>query len=492
MIVPSREDFLRSAGDGCRMPVHADLLADMETPLSAYWKLAHDEPHSFLLESVTGGEQLARYSMIGVRPRLVLRTKGQSVRRISHTGETRGTLAPGEDPLHVLQRELDASSVTDVPGMPRFVGGAVGLLSYDFVRFLERLPDTCVDDLQCDDMAMMLVDSAVVFDHAKNLIRVVVLADGTSKAYEQAAAEVERIVARLRRPLPPLPMGRFEAHPVACNMADGEYEDAVRRVVELIAAGDGVQMVLSQRFQTQTEAHPLTIYRALRSLNPSPYMFLLRYGDFDVVGASPELLVGLDHGLAKVRPIAGTRQRGETPEEDARLERELLADEKERAEHVMLVDLGRNDLGRVCDYGTVRVEELMTVERYSHVMHIVSSVSGRLAEGRNAYDLVRATFPAGTVSGAPKVRAMEVIDELEPTRRGLYAGAVGYFGANGDMDLCIAIRTILLKQHTAYVQAGAGIVFDSVPEREAEECRNKAKACLRAIELAQKGLQSAL
>ncbi|MEJ5171318.1 MAG: chorismate-binding protein, partial [Fimbriimonadales bacterium] len=292
MIVPSREDFLHSAASGLRMPVHVDLLADMETPLSAYWKLAHDEPYSFLLESVTGGEQLARYSMIGVRPRLVLRTKGNSVRRISHTGETRSTLAPGEDPLNVLQRELGASPIADDPDLPRFVGGAVGMLSYDFVRFLEKLPDTGVDDLQCDDMAMMLVDSAVVFDHAKNLIRVVVLADGTSKAYEHAAAEVERIVARLRRPLPPLPMGRFETHPVARNMADGEYEDCVRRVVELIAAGDGVQMVLSQRFQTHTDAHPLTIYRALRSLNPSPYMFFLRFSDdLALIGASPEMMV---------------------------------------------------------------------------------------------------------------------------------------------------------------------------------------------------------
>ncbi|MCX7799831.1 MAG: anthranilate synthase component I [Fimbriimonadales bacterium] len=492
MIVPSREDFLRHAHEGRRMPVHADLLADMETPLSAYWKLAHDEPHSFLLESVTGGEHLARYSMIGVRPRLVLRTKGRMVRRITHTGETRSHLPDGFDPLHLLEQELTAEPVLDQPGLPRFVGGAVGMLSYDLVRFFERLPDNGVDDLDCDDLAMMLVDSAVVFDHAKNLIRVVVLADGTSRAYEQAAAEIERIVARLRRPLPPLPMGRFEAHPLASNMAEGEYEEGVRRVVELIAAGDGVQMVLSQRFQTQTEAHPLTIYRALRSLNPSPYMFLLRYGDFDVVGASPELLVGLEHGVAKVRPIAGTRHRGESLEDDARLERELLADEKERAEHVMLVDLGRNDLGRVCEFGSVRVDELMTVERYSHVMHIVSSVSGRLAKGKSAYDLVRATFPAGTVSGAPKIRAMEVIDEIEPTRRGLYAGAIGYFGASGDMDLCIAIRTILLKSHTAYVQAGAGIVFDSVPERESMECRNKAMACLRAIELAQKGLQAAL
>lgn len=492
MLFPSKDEFHRLTETNRYVPVYRDVLADVETPLSAYWKLAHDETYSFLLESVTGGEQLARYSILGVRPRLVIRTKGSKVRQIRAKGESRSDLPEGHDPLDLIKKELEERRIALMPGLPKFVGGAIGMLSYDIVRFFERLPDQTKDDLNIDDLAMMLTDSVVIFDHAKNIIRILVLAEGSPDGYETACAEIERILATLRRPLPALPNTKRQPHPVLCNVDQETYEQNVAKTVEYIAAGDGVQMVISQRFETKVEAHPLTVYRALRSINPSPYMFLLRFGDYDVIGASPESLVSLTEGTAKVRPIAGTRWRGETPEIDLALERELLADEKERAEHVMLVDLGRNDIGRVCKYGSVKVEDLMVIERYSHVMHIVSSVTGQLRDGYDAYDLIRATFPAGTVSGAPKVRAMEIIDELETTRRGLYAGAVGYISATGDMDMCIAIRTILMKDGLAYVQAGAGIVFDSMPSKEYVECRNKAQACLSAIEAAQQGLDGAL
>ena len=487
MLVPSKETYLAETLGQRPMPVYQEVLADLETPLSAYWKLAHDESCSFLLESVTGGEQLARYSLLGVRPRALLRTKGELVKwkRDGEVSESR--LTSGRDPLAELSAAMPPRPI-GVSGMPAFVGGAVGMFSYDLVRFFERLPDSTLDDLQIDDMAMMLTDAVVVFDHAKNLIRVTVLADGTAESYEAAETEINRILKRLSEPLPQLPSGNFESHEVACNQTEDEFKANVRRIREYIAAGDGIQMVPSLRLSTQVDAHPLTVYRALRSINPSPYMFLLRVGDFDLVGASPELLVSLHAREARVRPIAGTRRRGATPELDNELADDLLADEKERAEHIMLVDLGRNDLGRVSEYGSVKVNDLMVIERYSHVMHIVSDVTGDLPAEKDAFDLLRASFPAGTVSGAPKVRAMQIIDELEPTRRGPYAGSVGFISATGDLETCITIRTILIKDGTAYVQAGAGIVYDSVPEKEYEECLNKARASLAAIDAAQRGL----
>lgn len=486
MHVPTSEEFQIRTSDGRPMPVYRDLLADMETPLSAYWKLAHDETFSFLLESVTGGEHLARYSILGVGPKTVVRTKDrQATISRGQEQETR-ELAEGEDPLHLLQSLIGDVRPHPVPGMPNFIGGAVGMLGYDLVRFFERLPGGPKDDLGLDDLAMMIVDTVVIFDHAKNLIRVIVTA--APGEYDRAVSQIDAIIERLRRPIPPLPKGSYNRHPVKSNFAKPDFEAVVSRMREYIAAGDGVQMVPSQRFSTPIEAHPLTLYRALRSINPSPYMFLLRFGDFDLVGASPELMVSLHGETARVRPIAGTRWRGETPEADQALADELLEDEKERAEHVMLVDLGRNDLGRVCEIGTVHVDELMVIERYSHVMHIVSNVTGKIRKGSDAYDLMRATFPAGTVSGAPKVRAMQVIDELEPTRRASYAGAIGFFSFSGDLDSCIAIRTVLVKDGIAHVQAGCGVVYDSVPEREYEETCNKARAALRAIEMAQEGL----
>jgi len=470
------------------MAVYRDVLADVETPLSAYWKLAHDQTYSFLLESVTGGEQLARYSVLGIRPKLVLRSKDGVVRRIRIDGEETEQLAEGHDPLHILQQAMVQDVPIPVPGLPTFPGGAVGLLSYDIVRYFERLSDTTVDDLKVDDMAMMLADTVVVFDHAKNIIRVVVMTDGSSASYDEATAEIDWVLNRLSDPLPKLPSGSYPVHPVESNVTKEQFEQMVSRMIEYITQGDGIQMVPAQRFSTRADAHPLTIYRALRSINPSPYMFLLRFGDFDLVGASPELFVSVHGRKTRVRPIAGTRWRGKDEAEDNALATELLADEKERAEHIMLVDLGRNDLGRVCEYGSVTVNELMVIERYSHVMHIVSDVTGILAEDKDAFDLFRACHPAGTVSGAPKVRAMQIIDELEPTRRGSYAGSVGFFSHNGDLDTCIAIRTIYIKDGVAHVQAGGGVVYDSVPEKEYVESCNKAKASLRAIEMAQQGL----
>ncbi len=488
MPFPTREEFLRGTGGTTPTAVVREVLADVETPLSAYWKLAHDAEHSFLLESVTGGEQVSRYSVLGVRPKAVLRTKNGTVRRQVNGADTLSELKPGEDPLDLLQKDMGPQIPMDIPGLPAFAGGAVGMLAYDIVRYFEKLPDSTKDDLNIPDLAMMMVDTVVVFDHAKNLIKIVAMTDGSAESYDRAETEVEHVVARLSHPLPALPKDRHEPHPVSCNVNQAFFEGMVQRMKEYITQGDGVQMVPSQRFETPVEAHPVTVYRALRSINPSPYMFILRFGDFDMVGASPELLVSLHGKKAHVRPIAGTRWRGKDEAEDRALADELINDEKERAEHIMLVDLGRNDLGRVCKIGSVRVNDLMVIEKYSHVMHIVSDVTGELRDDLDAYSLFRATHPAGTVSGAPKVRAMQIIDELEPTRRGSYAGAVGFFSHTGDLDTCIALRTILLKDGKAYVQAGGGVVYDSDPTKEYEESRNKAKAALSAIELAQKGL----
>jgi anthranilate synthase component 1 len=486
MNFPSFEEFQSKCGPGEPVPVYWDVLADFDTPLSAYWKLAAQERHSFLLESVTGGEQVARYSLLGFGPDVVLRTKGRHAEVVRGDDIEHTELADGEDPLHLLERLMPARSVP-TEGLPEFVGGAVGFLAYDFVRFVERVPETTVDDLRVHDAFFMITRCTVVFDHAKNLIRIVVLADPDEDGYHAAHHEIQSILDKLAQPLPVLPRFEGELHEVESNLSQTEFEQIVREMKEYIAAGDGFQFVPSQRFTVATEAHALSIYRCLRSLNPSPYMFIIRCGDYDVIGASPERLVALQGRKCHVRPIAGTRWRGGSEAEDRRLEAELLADPKERAEHIMLVDLGRNDVGRVSEFGSVQVEDLMVVERYSHVMHIVSSVEGELRPGLSAFDLVRATFPAGTVSGAPKVRAMEIIDEMEPTRRGVYAGAVGYFSTTGDMDTAITLRSILLKDGKAHVQAGCGVVFDSDPTAEYVETKNKARAPLKAIEMAQAG-----
>ena len=488
MLTPSLDEYRKLQLNGHSIAVYQDIRADIETPVSAYWKLAHDQVYSFLLESVTGGEQLARYSILGVTPKKVIRCKNGKGRMVTGSTETPFELADGEDPLDVLKRELDGVDPIPLPGLKHFLGGAVGLMAYDIVRYFEKLPDSCVDDLNVDDLAMMITDHVVVFDHVKNIIRVLVMADGSDASYHEAERKIQWVIDRLAQPLPTLPKGAIEAPVLSANQRQEDFEGNVRTMKEYLRRGDGQQMVPSLRFQAEPVTDPLSIYRALRSINPSPYMFLLQFGDFELIGASPEIMVSLHDGSARVRPIAGTRWRGQSEEEDQRLAEELLADEKERAEHIMLVDLGRNDIGRVAQWGSVKVNDLMVIEKYSHVMHIVSDVTGQLRDEFDAYDLIRATVPAGTTSGSPKVHAMEIIDELEPTRRGAYAGTVGVIGFDGNMDTCIALRTIFKRGSKAYVQAGCGVVYDSDPTAEYVEAQNKAKACLKAIEVANAGL----
>jgi anthranilate synthase component 1 len=498
---PSLPEFRQLAeGPANLIPVYREFPADLETPVSVYLKLMDERSPSFLLESVEGGERIGRYSFVGVHPRGMVALHGRQLTHQRRDGTETRSLAEGEDILHVLQAELGRFTPADVPGLPRFSGGAVGYLGYDVVRFFERLPETAERVLDIPDAIFLLTDTLVVFDHARH--RLLILANArvngdVEMAYVEAIQRIEQVSERLLRPLPAIPQRRWGARrnggqptELTSNMPPERYQAMVSQAREYIAAGDIFQVVLSQRLSRQTSAHPFAIYRSLRMLNPSPYMFYFDFGDHDmqVIGASPEMHVRLEDGVASVRPIAGTRWRGQSEAEDAALEEELLADPKERAEHVMLVDLGRNDIGRVSQYGTVNVKELMVIERYSHVMHIVSHVEGQIRPGLNAFDLMRATFPAGTVSGAPKVRAMEIIEELEGQRRGLYAGAVGYFSYDGSMDTCIAIRTMLMQGDHVYVQAGAGIVADSDPAREHQECLNKAGALAVAIERAEQGL----
>jgi anthranilate synthase component I len=472
-------------------PIVRELPADLETPTSAYLKLRGSGP-SYLLESVEGGERVARYSFIGVDSGHQYRLRGDRVEHHSPAGVRHLMPGPGRDPLHVLQAELAGYRAAAAEGLPRFVGGLVGYLGYETVRRFEpklKAVPALEQASGLPDGIFLLSDCVVAFDHARRSLCLIVHAfDGDAAAAE---ARLDALEARLRAPLPAhsavalSPNGK-----VASNMSQAEFEQLVAAAREHIAAGDIFQVVLSQRLSRHTSAQPFDIYRALRRLNPSPYMFFFDFGEvdgrpFSLVGASPEMFVRLEGRRAALRPIAGTRPRGTTPAEDAALASELLADPKERAEHVMLVDLGRNDLGRVCAYSTVRVPEFFAVERYSHVMHLVSHVEGDLRPGLTAFDLVRAAFPAGTVSGAPKVRAMEIIGALEAAPRGPYAGAVGYFGFDGAMDTCLAIRTLVAHGPSVSVQAGAGIVADSDPAREYQETLNKAEAVLRAVALAE-------
>ncbi|HSH01846.1 MAG TPA: anthranilate synthase component I [Anaerolineae bacterium] len=499
---PTLSEFRELAeGEANLIPVFRVFPADLETPVSVYLKLMDEMEPSFLLESVEGGEQVGRYSFVGVNPRGVLSLTERTVRRDMGDGEVEERpLADDEDILDVIKAELEAVEPADIPGLPRFSGGAVGYLGYDMVRFFEKLPETAERVLDVPDAVFLLADTLVVFDHARH--RLIILAnsrveDDAEGAYVEAIQRIERVSERLLRPLPAIPQRRYGRRgdnyrtELVSNMSQEEYEEIVMRAKEHIAAGDIFQVVLSQRLSRETKAHPFAIYRALRILNPSPYMFYFDFGeayDLQLIGASPEMHVRFEDGEAHVRPIAGTRRRGGDPTEDTALAEELLADPKERAEHVMLVDLGRNDIGRVSEYGSVTVSDLMVIERYSHVMHIVSHVTGKLRPEMDAFDLMRATFPAGTVSGAPKVRAMEIIEDLEGQRRGLYAGAVGHFGYNGEMDTCIAIRTMLMQGETVHVQAGAGIVADSDPAKEYEECWNKARALAVAVTHVEEGL----
>lgn len=490
---PSRDDMPRLFTQGDLVPVYRTLLADLETPVSVYLKLSQTGKYAFMLESVEGGEQVGRYSFLGVNPRGVVIVQDGQVRLMLDGKTTERPLAPQEDPLHVVKSTFAAYQPVTLPALPRFVGGAVGYISYDVVRYFENLPATAKKDVPVPEAAFMLPDVLVIFDHAKHQITLLANAHyqgDANAAYDDALTRIDAVIEALRQPLPAIPTAeRPLGDTPRANLSQSQYEDAVRRAKEYIAAGDAFQIVLSQRFERQTSAPPLAIYRALRATNPSPYMFFLNFADeFVLMGASPEMMVRLEDGIAETHPIAGTRPRGKTAEEDNALAEELINDEKERAEHVMLVDLGRNDLGRVCEYGTVTVPDMMFIERYSHVMHIVSRVQGKLRAGMDAFDLLRATFPAGTLSGAPKVRAMQIIEALEGTRRNTYGGAVGYFSYDGSMDTCITIRSLFMREGHVYVQAGAGIVADSDPTREYEECHNKARALSTAIEYAERGL----
>jgi anthranilate synthase component 1 len=497
MYVPEIDEFSEISKTCNLISVYKEILADMETPVSAFLKLDRSlrskDMHSFLLESVEGGEKWGRYSMIGIEPSIIIKARGNKV-----TVEEEGNVTEFEsdDPTGEIKKIMGRYNPADVEGLPRFFGGAVGYFSYDIIRYFENIPDTCEDDLSMYDVYFIITDTILIFDNVRQMIKIVCNAhvqggDDPQTVYEQSTKKIDDIITRLSEPYAVTPSKVDSSETVMdSNFEKEEFESIVEKAKEYIKSGDIFQVVLSQRFLVEADVDTFDLYRSLRVINPSPYMFYLKFGDDVIVGSSPEVLVRLEDEKVVVRPIAGTRKRGATEDEDVFLEDELLADPKERAEHIMLVDLGRNDVGRVSDLGSVHVDDFMIIERYSHVMHIVSNVTGTLKEGLDAFDVLSACFPAGTVSGAPKIRAMEIIDELEPTKRGPYAGSVGYFSFSGNMDICITIRTIFIKDGKIYLQAGAGIVADSVPENEYYETINKAKAMLKAVEMTKKGLEA--
>jgi anthranilate synthase component 1 len=492
---PSFEEFAELAKGASLVPIYRQLLSDTLTPVSAFCKIQEGD-WAFLFESVVGGERLGRYSFLGSGP--FLRFQAHDRRVTIHEIVGGKAQPPVEmehaDPLRLLEEKVAAYRAPALPGLPRFTGGAVGYAGYDTVRYVERLPNPPCDDRQLPDLCFAFYDRMVIFDHLTKTVAAVAHAHVNKNdlrgSYRTACDRVDRLVERLQQGVADLqvtdiaPLGANTLE-YGSNFEPSAFEDAVRKSKEYIKAGDIFQVVLSQRLQLETSARPFDIYRALRVVNPSPFLFHLKMGSLTLVGSSPEIMVRVEGDRATIRPLAGTRRRGRSEEEDNRLADELLADPKERAEHIMLVDLGRNDIGRVARYGSVQLSDVLTVERYSHVMHLCSTVTGRLQPGKTAFDVLRSCLPAGTLSGAPKVRAMEIIDELEPHRRGPYGGAVGYADFSGNMDTCIALRTLVLKGQTAYLQAGAGIVWDSVPESEREETLSKARGLLRAIEMAE-------
>ncbi|UUZ79446.1 anthranilate synthase component I [Paenibacillus sp. P26] len=494
MYTPEAKEVLRLAKQYNLIPVARNLMADTETPIRIFQHF-YEEKRAFLLESVEGGVKWARYSFIGTDPFMMIHAKNGKV----HVDGPDGRITSEEKPVDVLKAYLRAYSSPSLPDLPRFTGGAVGFFGYDLLQYYEKLPAHRKDDLQMNDIQFMFCDQVIVFDHFKQRLKVIanvhVPKHGTDAdilaAYEATCAKIDATIERLKRPLPSLFTGGnpipddVELGEVKSNLTKEQFIANVEQAKEYIRAGDIFQVVLSQRFEIETDISPLQVYRVLRTLNPSPYMYCLKMDEEVIVGTSPELLVRVEEEKVETRPIAGTRPRGKTPEEDLALEKELLADEKERAEHLMLVDLGRNDIGRVSEFGTVRCDTFMEIERYSHVMHIVSNVSGKLARDKDFYDAFISCLPAGTVSGAPKLRAMQIIAELENEARGAYAGAIGYLGFSGNLDTCITIRTIIFKNGKAYVQAGAGIVWDSVPESEYQETVNKAKGMLKSIRIAE-------
>ena len=475
MYYPGLEEVKKLKGQGNLVPIYREVVADLETPVSAFLKINRGG-YSFLLESVEGGQQLARYSFIGTEPYKVMTTSGKD----------------NIDPLPLIAGELDKYKLVPVAGLPRFNGGAVGYLSYETATRFEKLPSPDADPLGLPEAFFMFVDTMLVYDHVTHMIKVlshVSLEGDIDEDYRKAVARIDDLIDRLNQPLKVIPNHNSSTRPsgnseLSSNFPREEFEQSVLKIKQYITAGEAIQVVLSQRLAQHTDAAPFSIYRALRSINPSPYMFFLDFNDFHIIGASPEMLVRVEDDAVMTRPLAGTRRRGKDPAEDAILEQELRNDEKERAEHIMLVDLGRNDIGRISEPGTVTLSDLMDIERYSHVMHLVTHVQGKLRKDMTAFDALRACFPAGTVSGAPKIRAMEIIAGLEPDKRGPYAGAAGYFSFSGNMDVAISIRTMVVTGGIAYTHVGCGIVYDSVPEREYEETMNKAKALLKAVDQA--------
>lgn len=493
MLYPDIKEFKSLCEKGNLIPVYREILADFDTPVSAFLKIGKSP--SFLLESVVGGEKWARYSFLGTNPSKVIKGRGKKI-EIREIGR-KPVVFEADDPVDVLKKEIALYKPVGVPGLPRFSGGLVGYMGYDMVRFFERVPDSKKSGINLPDMFFMLADTMLIFDSLKQKIKIVsnVHIDGKSpaNAYKEAVEKIEGIVEKLKSSKLKVKSSKGKKQKTSSKYTSSfktkeAFEEAVLKSKEYIAAGDIFQVVLSQRFERKSDVDPFDVYRALRVINPSPYMYYIDTGDTEIVGSSPEILVRVEDKKIVLRPIAGTRKRGDTEAEDKALEEELKKDPKEMAEHIMLVDLGRNDVGRVAEKGSVDVTELMAVERYSHVMHMVSNVEGNLVNGLDAFDVLRACFPAGTVTGAPKVRAMEIIDELEPIKRGPYAGAVGYFSYSGNMDTCITIRTLIMKDGKVYVQAGAGIVADSVPEREYTETVNKAMGMMKAVEMAERGL----
>ncbi|MDD5465054.1 MAG: anthranilate synthase component I [Candidatus Omnitrophica bacterium] len=490
MIKPTFKEFLKLSSKGNVIPVYKEINADLDTPVSAFLKIKQGN-YSFLLESVEGQEKIARYSFLGTDPSLIFKSKGRQIEIIDTARNKKRSFITGSSPLAEIKKIMRDFRSVEVAGLPRFYGGLVGYIGYDMVRFFEDIPDKNKDDLRIPDTVLLLTDTLLIFDrlnHSIKIVNNVILPKASGalnkkKLYEKAVKKIESIYNGFNRSVirkdSLVKPGKLH---ISSNLKQSEFVSMVKRGKEYIKKGDIIQVVLSQRFKVKTQRDAFAIYRSLRSLNPSPYMYYLKLKDFSIVGSSPEMLVRCENGFVQNRPIAGTRRRGKGQEEDARLEKELLADDKERAEHLMLVDLGRNDLGRISKPGKVKVDEFMRVEKFSHVMHLVSQVSAILDKKRfDIYDVLRSTFPAGTVTGAPKIRAMEIIDELENSRRSLYAGAIGYFSFSHNLDTCIAIRTVLLKNGFAYVQAGSGIVADSVPQKEYQESVNKAEALMEAI-----------
>jgi len=495
MLFPDYKEFSRLARSATLVPVAKTVAADLRTPVSAFLSVAAHEPNAFLLESVEGGEKIGRYTFLGARPYMVLTARGRQI-TLERIGDRRSKTQQQEgDVFKVLDGLLREHTPAHVPGLPPFTAGAVGFFAHDAVRQIEKLPVLAKDDLQMPDCKLMFFDRLLAFDHVRHEIFIIATADVRRQSPKQAYAHALRDIARIEKQLAAPLAAKFLRAPkpkagkvkVGISVSKRHFISTVEKIKDYIMAGDVFQAVPSLRLELEPGVEPLNVYRALRRVNPSPYMYFLRMGEMTVLGSSPEMLVRVTGRKLEYRPIAGTRKRGKDEAEDARLEDELRNDEKERAEHVMLVDLGRNDVGRVSDYGTVKVRDLMFVERYSHVMHLVSAVEGTLRQGLTPVDAFAACFPAGTLTGAPKVRAMEIIEEVEPVRRGIYGGSVLYADFAGNLDSCIAIRTMLVKGKKAYVQAGAGIVADSVPESEYQECLNKTRALVRAVELARSG-----